>query len=291
MQNEKLKLKPGKLILDILLLNCIGWPIYFLNEWSEPFKRGFFCEDTSLQFPLVESSTIPGWAVYYLAGIGGVCGIITITEFLARPRGKQDYSLLCLRIPNWIYNLYCVIGVYAYGAVFTRLTVNVLKLSGILRPTFLTLCKPDVCKGQFPPFQYHEEYTCTDLNYQYRKSWRFSFPSGHSTISMYMMIFLALYLQKRVSWSGSKLLKHFLQSVALLFSLFVGVTRVGTYKHHGSDVICGWIIGGVIALHFSSCKQLGSCLNLIQICSNDVLSPIETFSNADAQTLTRTVQT
>ncbi|KAK1135489.1 hypothetical protein K0M31_000080 [Melipona bicolor] len=77
---------------------------------------------------------------------------------------------------------------------------------------------------------------------------RLSFPSGHSSFSAYTMIYLALYLQLRMTWKGSKLLKHFLQLLCLLMAWFTALSRVSDYKHHWSDVLAGSTLGTIVAL-------------------------------------------
>ncbi|KAJ8964920.1 hypothetical protein NQ314_004527 [Rhamnusium bicolor] len=80
------------------------------------------------------------------------------------------------------------------------------------------------------------------------KEMRLSFPSGHSSFSMYTMVYFAIYLQKRMTWDGSKLLKHTLQYLAVLSSVFTAMTRVSDYKHHWSDVLSGLLIGALVAI-------------------------------------------
>jgi len=57
-----------------------------------------------------------------------------------------------------------------------------------------------------------------------------------------------MYLQLRMKWKGSKLLRHFLQFLCLLMAWFTAMTRVSNYKHHWSDVLAGSTLGTVSAL-------------------------------------------
>ncbi|CAH1958706.1 unnamed protein product [Acanthoscelides obtectus] len=251
MANEIIVVQIRKVILDVVLLNCVGWPILFLFLWGNPYQRGFFCNDTDLIHPYHES-TVPSWTLY-ITGIGLNCAVMSLTEYLNRPTDTRDVYMLGVKMPNWIYNLHCVIGIFAFGAACSQLTTDVMKYTiGRLRPHFITVCKPDVCQnGSFPDYVYHEDFTCTNAlfkdNKRIMKELRLSFPSGHSSFSMYTMLYFAIYLQKRMTWNGSTLLKHTLQFLGVLSAVFTAMTRVSDYKHHWSDVLCGLLLGALVA--------------------------------------------
>lgn len=52
------------------------------------------------------------------------------------------------------------------------------------------------------------------------------------------MLYLALYLQRRMNWSGSRLLRPTLQIAAIMLSWYTGLTRVSDYKHHWYYSLC-----------------------------------------------------
>ena len=60
-------------------------------------------------------------------------------------------------------------------------------------------------------------------------------------------IYKQLYLQARFTWSVSKLLRHFLQAIAVYLAVYVSLSRISDYKHHWSDVLSGAILGCFIA--------------------------------------------
>ncbi|KAG5879977.1 putative phosphatidate phosphatase, partial [Gonioctena quinquepunctata] len=233
-----------------------GWPILFLFLWGSAYKRGFFCDDESLRHPFIES-TVPSWSLYLTGfGLNGI--VMILTEFFNRPNDKRDIVLLGVRIPNWMFNLYCVAGMFAFGAACSQLTTDVMKYTvGRLRPHFFTICVPDVCNDSAVAYKYHENFTCTNELFKndkrLMKEMRLSFPSGHSSFSMYCMTYFAIYLQKRMTWDGSKLLRHTLQFLALLSAVFTAMTRVSDYKHHWSDVLCGLALGATVAIITARC--------------------------------------
>lgn len=273
MSNDIVVVRLQKVLLDVILLNCVGWPILFLFLWGSAYQRGFFCNDTSLRHPYLES-TVPSWTLY-ITGIGLNCVVMSLTEYLNRPNDRKEVIFFGVKIPNWIYNIYCVIGIFAFGAACSQLTTDVMKYTiGRLRPHFFTVCLPDVCNGSYPDYQYHENFTCTNALYKNNKrimkEIRLSFPSGHSSFSMYTMVYFAIYLQKRMTWDGSKLLKHTLQFLAVLSSVFTAMTRVSDYKHHWSDVLIGLLLGATVAIITGTCFS-----NLFSKPRNDLILKME----------------
>lgn len=96
---------------------------------------------------------------------------------------------------------------------------------------------------------YIEDFTCLnpDVDPHRLREARLSFPSGHSSFSAYTMLYLAIYLQARMTWSGSDLLRPLLQLVSLMMAWYTGMSRVSDYKHHWSDVLSGFLIGLIAA--------------------------------------------
>ncbi|XP_031370616.1 putative phosphatidate phosphatase isoform X2 [Apis dorsata] len=184
--------------------------------FGKPYKRGFFCNDESLYHPFHDSTVTS--AMLYVIG---------------------------LLLPI------CTIGIFGFGAATTVLLTDIAKYTiGRLRPHFMTLCEPNInCSLIENQHRYIENYSCNqNISKSLLKEIRLSFPSGHSSFSAYTMIYLAMYLQLRITWKGSKLLKHFLQLVCLLMAWFTALSRVSDYKHHWSDVLAGSTLGTITAL-------------------------------------------
>lgn len=252
MENDTRVIPVYKVLLDFFLLMCVGWPILFLFLWGQAYERGFFCDDESLRHPY-HDSTVP--SIYlYIFGIGMNCFVMILTEYLTSSGQDSKAQLLGHKIPMWIWKSYCVIGVFAFGAACSQLTTDVMKYTiGRLRPHFYTLCLPDInCTDPRNMYAYHTDFKCTNLailnDPRKLKEVRLSFPSGHSSFSMYTMVYFAVYLQSRMNWNGSKLLRHTLQFLALLSAIFTAMTRVSDYKHHWSDVLSGLLLGTIVAI-------------------------------------------
>ncbi|KAJ2948384.1 hypothetical protein O0L34_g7623 [Tuta absoluta] len=174
-----------------------------------------------------------------------------LTEWL-RLRDYKGRSRLLLgkEIPPWLWEAYKVVGIYLFGMACQQLTTDIAKYTiGRLRPHFFDVCKPDIdCNLLENKWRYIEEFQCLNNDAKLLKEMRLSFPSGHSSFSAYTMIYFAMYLQKRFTWRGSKLLRHGIQFVLIMFAWYTVMTRVSDYKHHWSDVLAGFSIGMLYAI-------------------------------------------
>uniref|UniRef100_A0A1L8DYT5 Putative lipid phosphate phosphatase n=2 Tax=Nyssomyia neivai TaxID=330878 RepID=A0A1L8DYT5_9DIPT len=252
-KSSKVLLKIG---LDFLFLLCVGFPILFFFLWGEPYKRGFFCDDMSIRHPFHES-TVRNWMLY-IVGLILPIGVMVIIETIIASR--NGYSSSNIRIfnwdvPEWVKQCYVKIGIFGFGAACSQLTTDIAKYSiGRLRPHFYSLCQPiradgTSCNDTVNLGVYIEDFHCfNDSTERLLKEMRLSFPSGHASFSAYTLIYLSIYLQVRLTWSGSKLVRHFLQFLLLMMFWFTALSRVSDYKHHWSDVLGGSLIGVACAI-------------------------------------------
>jgi len=72
---------------------------------------------------------------------------------------------------------------------------------------------------------------------------------------------MQLYLQSRLTWSSSRLVRHLMQVYAVYVALYVGLSRVSDYHHHWSDVLAGAVLGCLVACLTvrHSCKVRAIC--------------------------------
>lgn len=240
-----------KIVIDFVVLLTVGIPILLFYLFGKPYHRGFFCNDESIMHPFKES-TVSNTALY-IVGLFLPITVIVVTEvFIHRSSaGHKSHTFMGHVIPSWVWNSYKVIGVFGFGAASSQLTTDIAKyMIGRLRPHFIDVCKPNInCSDVANQYKYFEDYECTaNLGTRKLKSTRLSFPSGHSSFSAYTMLFVVCYLQSRMTFRGSKLLKHALQYICLMFSWATAMSRISDYKHHWSDVLCGLLIGCIVAI-------------------------------------------
>jgi phosphatidate phosphatase len=108
------------------------------------------------------------------------------------------------------------------------------------------------CENVQNHHKYIQDFTCTNnaLNWSL-KNMRLSFPSGHSSFAFAVAIYCVIYMQTRITWRGSKLLKYFLQLIFIAAAAYTGFSRISDYKHHWEDVLGGSVLGIGIALVLS----------------------------------------
>ncbi|XP_076163887.1 putative phosphatidate phosphatase isoform X2 [Ptiloglossa arizonensis] len=261
------KLIVRKIIIDFACLFIVGMTVLMFFLFGKPYKRGFFCNDESLNHPF-HTSTVTSTMLYVIGLFLPICGMIVGEYFYARCKADSSKILCGYNIPPWLWSAYEKIGIFGFGAATTVLITDIAKYTiGRLRPHFMALCMPNVnCSVIENQHKYIENYTCTtNISSRLLKDIRLSFPSGHSSFSAYTMIYLALYLQLRITWKGSKLLKHLLQLACLLMAWFTALSRVSDYKHHWSDVLAGTTLGTIVALVVANCvanlfKERRHCL-------------------------------
>ncbi|CAK6955872.1 phospholipid phosphatase 1 isoform X2 [Scomber scombrus] len=231
------------ILLDVACLILAGLPFAILNLQHKPFHRGFFCNDDSIKYPYKEDTIS-----YQL--LGGVMIPITIltmifgeclSVYLKRLKSKSSFG-------SYVACVYKAVGTFLFGAAMSQSLTDIAKYSiGRLRPHFLDVCKPDWKFINCSSGAYIDEFTCTG-DARMSNEGRLSFYSGHSSFSMYCMMFLALYLQARLQAEWARLLRPTIQFFLIAASVYTGLSRVSDYKHHWSDVLTGLLQGALMAI-------------------------------------------
>ncbi|XP_060108335.1 phospholipid phosphatase 3-like [Heteronotia binoei] len=228
--------------LDVACLLAASVP-FFLCEVGlvSPVRRGFFCNDSSISYPLRHSETVSD-SVLISVGILITSLAITLGEsYHVHNFPHRSHSVV--RNP-YVVALYKEIGAFLFGCTVGQSLTNMAKVAvGRLRPHFLAVCRPNFTHVDCSA-GYVEEYSCSGSG---EKEARKSFYSGHASFAMYSMMYLVFYLQARFTWRGARLLRPLVQFVLLMLAMYTGLTRISDYRHHPSDVAVGLLQGALVA--------------------------------------------
>ncbi|XP_063150447.1 phospholipid phosphatase 3-like [Candoia aspera] len=241
---------PGALLrktlvaVDIVCL-LVAFIPFFICEVGliSPVRRGFFCNDSSISYPLHHPETIPD-TVLIAAGTLIPFLAITVCEiFHVHYLPRSSHSVI---FNPYAAALYKEIGAFLFGCSVGLSLTNIAKVAvGRLRPHFLAVCRPNFthisCSAG-----YLEDYLCTGSQAKEKEA-RKSFYSGHASFAMYTMMYLVFYLQARFTWQGARLLRPLVQFVLLVLAMYTGLTRISDYRHHPSDVVVGLLQGALVA--------------------------------------------
>ncbi|KAF4082609.1 hypothetical protein AMELA_G00153530 [Ameiurus melas] len=233
------------ILLDFACLVLAGLPLAAFNIGKlKPYQRGFFCTDESIGYPF-HSSTITSNVLYTVGFTLPICSMIIgecVSVYLKRIKSKSSFS------NSYVACIYKAIGTFLFGAAMSQSLTDIGKYSiGRLRPHFLYVCNPDWNLINCSSGAYIENFSCKGDPKMVNEA-RLSFYSGHSSFSMYCMLFLALYLQARMRDEWARLLRPTIQFFLIAASIYTGLSRVSDYKHHWSDVLTGLIQGAIMAL-------------------------------------------
>lgn len=265
-----------KVIINALMMILFICLVYRIDDYYDVFKRGLVCDDTSLMYPY-KKAIYPGKIINYT----GMCPnflVILLIEFLNRQQDTREIRLRNIKIPNWIYNSLCVIGVYVTGDHWRYWLVYLMKLAvGRFRPFFIAFCKPDVCMNtNISMSVYFTTFKCTNPKFKpkHEISGRTSFPSAHSSGMMFYMMFMAMYLYRRLAFYNMTSLRLLLAFICITHAIYVGASRISDYKNHWSDVICGFTMGIITAI-----VTVKFCCVLFPSDEGDHSEPVEIVDN------------
>nr|XP_057940114.1 phospholipid phosphatase 3-like [Doryrhamphus excisus] len=257
--NDKdgLTLFPKKLLvaLDLLCLVLASIP-FFVSELKAvgPYRRGFICGDCSITYPYLRSEAIPDEILI----VGGILitGLTIAFGECYRVRFLGATSKAFIR-NKYVSCLYKELGCFLFGCCVGQSLTNVAKLSvGRLRPHFLSVCGVTYALLNCTPGTYVAKVNCSSHDHRLIEEARKSFFSGHASFAMYTMLYLAFYLQTRLTWRRARLLRPLLQFFLFLLAIYTGITRITDNRHHPSDVLVGYTLGALtaywVAFHISS---------------------------------------
>lgn len=246
-----------RLLIELLIFVVLTIPICIFEFAIEPARRGFFCDDESIRYPFRDNTVTPVMLGLLSGALPAL--IFIVVEYVCYMRAGElgtTVELLNWQISAWLIELGRQFVYFGFGMLLTFDATEVGKYTiGRLRPHFMAVCQPQlddgsVCSDPQNLHRYVENYECLGVGYTIAdvRQTRLSFPSGHSSIAFYSLVYVALYLQRKLSWNSSKLARHFLQFMLIMAAWYTALSRVMDSWHHWSDVLAGSLIGVVGAL-------------------------------------------
>ncbi|XP_055594566.1 putative phosphatidate phosphatase isoform X1 [Uranotaenia lowii] len=250
------------LVISFIVICNYGW-----FPWVT--KRGFYCDDRSIQRPftgdtitakmIIISGFVPLFLIWLTEAIFYTPSSLDCTKTgPVQTRCRESFR------QSWYW-----FKKYARVLILKLLIVDVIKvLVGEHRPHFLDTCKPNVvCEGS----EYVSTYVCTnteDKSYFIRDASK-SFPSGHSSTSVYAVVFVIWYLQRRVPKMRSCMALLLCQTAVGIWALVCSLSRIFDNRHHWWDVLAGSIIGliaGILTCYLG-CQNFNKARQRVQITS------------------------
>lgn len=246
-----------RLLIELFVIVVLTIPICIYEFAVEPERRGFFCDDESIRYPFRDNTVTP-----LLLGLltGALPFLVFVAvEYVDSMRAGELSStveLLGWQLSAWCVELGRQLTYFMFGMLLTFDATEVGKYTiGRLRPHFMAVCQPQLSDGSLcsDPINLHryvEDYECAAEGFTVAdvRQARLSFPSGHSSIAFYALLYTALYLQRKLSWRSSKLVRHFLQFLLVMLAWYTALSRVMDSWHHWSDVLTGSLLGVAGAL-------------------------------------------
>ncbi|KAJ3648836.1 hypothetical protein Zmor_020608 [Zophobas morio] len=229
------------ILVDIFIIVTVGLLIGLIEFGVIPnTKQGFICKDPKISHPF-RGDTVTMTTLLITAYFGPIL-IITLVEMLK----ENSLKKVCVGTV-WNYYKECLIG-----ATLVLLITEVIKVvMGEPRPHFLDSCDPDAnrnCTQGTLVFDYN--CTNTGLSNFFRTDITRSFPSGHTSVSLFIALYCSYLVQIRIpTKTVGTLTKPFLIAVCLTWSLLCSLSRITDRRHHWWDVLAGAFLGICGALY------------------------------------------
>ncbi|RNA16664.1 phosphatidate phosphatase isoform X1 [Brachionus plicatilis] len=267
MMNQNETVHWFKLVFDICSVLMLFLSFHVIKLFLKPFKSSFNCNDYTVNMPF-RPSTVTNFHLILLSLILPLMTIIATeifkTIFTRNPRHKKKSIIIykvkflhekILQFPEQIGNLYISCGSFFFGLLSTAVITDFGKVVvGRLRPNFIDVCKPDLnpythlCKLNKTFLIPEVDFKCTAENKESVEESRLSFPSGHSSLSFYSMIFLILFVNHTWKCRNFGLLPRMVQISFFMMAFFTALSRIADNKHHPTDVLAGATLGTITSI-------------------------------------------
>lgn len=202
-----------------------------------PYCRPFSWDDPTINYPYTTHVLFPTWTLFFFLFLA----LCMYTVFFFAFGG-------CF----WPW-----IKAQLFAFIAQLLIVSLLKLyAGRIRPDYLDRLRSlgfnenSYAKSGLKGITQAEYYCELGRTYPILRDGRFSFPSGHSSSSFSVFVFMSLFLFAKLqplAREGSFLLL-FTSLSPLIFAFLCAVSRTRDYWHNFDDIIAGALIGSSSAL-------------------------------------------
>ncbi|XP_033637039.1 phospholipid phosphatase-related protein type 5-like isoform X3 [Asterias rubens] len=249
---------PCFFFVDCLLLAGIVALWYFMVFWNGDVfftnSRYILCSDVPFySFPILESR-VPDIVVYVLCFVMPPVVILFGEAALAvfqlqgheNPVFEKTVETFDIRFHPIVRRTLRYIGLFALGGFLTWILARTTQLIlGYPTPYFFSMCvlPSTSCTGISLVTQLPECPADTD------KLARQSFPSLFAALSSYSAVYTGIYITSVFVIKSSKTLKPLIFLVCVSLSYLMGLERLAFHKNSWSDVIAGWLLGGLIAAY------------------------------------------
>lgn len=235
-------------IIDFVIITIIFFIFIIVFFTVEPKISYITCDESDIFYPFIED-TVPFWAVGIYATLGPIL-LVVLVELVNSYIIKQKINVNRKR--KFLICTFHALSLFILGISIVLLLTDIGKRwVGRLRPHFISVCKPNFSKlnctsSGLIGFVYNAIYTgdnfCTGASNLVKEA-RFSFPSGHSSYSVYSMVFLIVYLEARLFLLKFRYVKSLFQMFAFIAAFVTCLSRISDYHHRGTDVLGGTCLG------------------------------------------------
>ncbi|GMM29425.1 phosphatidate phosphatase [Martiniozyma asiatica (nom. inval.)] len=241
-------------IVIALTVICSG----YMEVLATPAKRPFSLTDASIGYPFAVSQKYNDFMLFVTAVIVPF-GVISLISFIDNSKTES--------IQTRFHHYYITTMKFFLSIGITIFLTTFLKIRlAKLRPDFLERCGPDIslkeiASNSSDTILLYDESICTmPLGRRLLDDGYKSCPSGHSSVAICGLGFLAIWLLQRYAYTtensedGNNVKKlngsvWVLSCIPLLLALDIATSRIYDFRHAYWDIITGLIVGiiGLIA--------------------------------------------
>ncbi len=280
-------------------------------------RRGFSCADRHIAFP-TKTEFLSTSTLFVLGLMATLCVVVFSEYFVAsssravavesdvgRRRAKKGKTAAdaaagpwnCASwahsMPPWLSASLRSFATFLFGLCSTVFLTEVGKVSsGVLRPNFLALCRPNVtCDSVADKSVYIDDYVCLN-GAEDEDDGRKSFPSGHASFVSFVAVFVAVYLQTRASSRTGAvfLLRPLIQLLVVSLAWLSCCSRISDNVHHWGDVVVGIALGSAVALWCVLCLVPAAASEEIGVAGNSGGGACRTRCSSDSADMKMSVR-